>query len=301
MKKRGNRGPYDALIAAMLIFGSVGIFRRYIPLPSSLIALVRGGIGALALVALIFLRGGKMRNVRRNVLPLCLSGVMIGFNWILLFEAYNYTTVATATLCYYMAPIFVILLSPWVLREKLTMKKGVCALCAIGGMVLISGVLGQTEGGNGDLRGVALGLGAAVLYASVILTNKKIVGMEALDKTAVQLLSAAVVLLPYTLLTEDVSALTLTKASVALLIVMGVVHTGLAYVLYFGSVQRLPAQTTAIFSYIDPIAAILLSALLLRESMGWTDIIGTVLILGAAVVSEIEIKTIKGKQHDRQI
>ncbi|MBR6525818.1 MAG: EamA family transporter [Clostridia bacterium] len=289
MKTGQNKGSLLALILSMTIFGTVGVFRRYIPLPSSVIALFRGGVGTLVLFLAILLRGKKTAGLGKNKGLLFLSGAMIGFNWILLFEAYNHTTVATATLCYYMAPVLVLLFSPLVLGEKWTIKKLVCIVAAFAGMVLVSGVLSSGFSVK-ELLGVGLGLGAAALYATVILLNKRIQGVEALDKTAAQMLSATVVLLPYVLLTEKVSALSFTGPSLALLLGMGIVHTGFAYVLYFGSLRKLSAHTAAIFSYIDPVVAVLLSALFLGETLRMGGVIGTLLILGAAVLGEMPDK-----------
>ena len=276
------------LTLSMVIFGTIGVFRRYIPLPSSLVAMTRGLIGMLFLLLVMVLRKRGMNRaaVRRKLGLLCLSGAAIGVNWILLFEAYNYTSVATATLCYYLAPMFVILASPLVVGERLTAKKLICVLAALLGMVFVSGVL-ETGGGSSDLKGVLLGLGAAVLYASVVLMNKQLGDVPAYDRTIVQLGSSAAVLLPYVLLTEDMGALTFTPGTIGLLLVVGIVHTGIAYALYFGSLMQLKAQTAAILSYIDPVVAVLLSALVLREHMSLLSGLGAVLVLGAAVVSEL--------------
>ena len=276
------------LTLSMVIFGTIGIFRRYIPLPSSLVAMTRGLIGMLFLLLVMVLRKRGMNRtaVRRKFAMLCLSGAAIGVNWILLFEAYNYTSVATATLCYYLAPMFVILASPLVVGERLTAKKLICVLTALLGMVFVSGVL-ETGGGSSDLKGVLLGLGAAVLYASVVLMNKQLGDVPAYDRTIVQLGSSAAVLLPYVLLTEDIGALTFTPGTIGLLLVVGVVHTGMAYAMYFGSLMQLKAQTAAILSYIDPVVAVLLSALVLREHMSLLSGLGAILVLGAAVVSEL--------------
>ena len=274
------------LTLSMIIFGTIGIFRRLIPLSSGLVAMSRGLIGVLFLLLVMRLRGDGMDRaaVRRKLPLLCLSGAAIGVNWILLFEAYNYTSVATATLCYYLAPMFVILASPLVLREKLTLRKLACVSAALLGMVFVSGVL-EASGGAG-LKGVLLGLGAAVLYASVVLMNKQLGDVPAYDRTIVQLGSSAAVLLPYVLLVEEVSIEAFTPGVIALLVVVGIVHTGIAYALYFGSLMQLKAQTAAILSYIDPVVAVLLSALVLREHMSLLSGLGAVLVLGAAVISE---------------
>ncbi len=278
------------LISAMIAFGTIGIFVRYIPLSSSMIALVRGIVGTLFLILVTLLQKTWISGaaVKKNLLPLCLSGAFIGINWILLFESYRYTTVATATLCYYFAPIFVIVASPFLLKEKLTFKKILCILGALIGMVLISGVV-QNKGINlSEMKGIFFGIGAAVFYASVILLNKKIKDISAYDKTIMQLTSASVVLLPYTLLTENRADISLTPTAVILLLVVGILHTGICYTLYFGSMRYLKAQTVAIFSYIDPVVAIILSALILHEKMDLFSILGAVMILGSTLISELK-------------
>ncbi|MGN1334497.1 MAG: DMT family transporter [Anaerovoracaceae bacterium] len=282
------------ITAAMVTFGTIGILVRYIPLPSSIIALVRGVLATIFLLAVM--AGGKRwpdkTAITRNLVLLLISGALIGFNWILLFEAYNYTSVAVATLCYYLAPVFVIIASPFVLEEKLSMKKTLCVIAALAGMVLVSGVIqNYASGGNTEnlnLTGVLLGIGAGALYATIILMNKKLKDISSYDTTVMQLAAASIVLVPYCLLTVDMGALEVTPVSAVLLLIVGIVHTGIAYVLYFGSIKELPAQTVAIFSYIDPILAVLLSALLLKESMDMLSILGAILILGSTFVSEMK-------------
>ncbi|MBR2481839.1 MAG: EamA family transporter [Oscillospiraceae bacterium] len=283
------------LALSMFIFGTIGIFRRGIVLPSSIIAMVRAVVGTLFLLGLILAKRQKIDReaVRKNLWLLILSGILLGFNWILLFEAYQYTSVATATLCYYMAPIFIILASPLLLKEKLTLRKGLCVVVALGGMVLVSGFAETGISGIGEMKGVLFGLAAAVFYASVVLLNKGIRDISAYDKTIMQLGIAAVVLLPYTLLTENWSSLSFDTNTVVMLLIMGIVHTGFAYAMYFGTTRVLSAQTLALFSYIDPIVAVLLSALVLKESMSVLSLVGAVAVLGSTIVSELPEKTHK--------
>ena len=282
------------LIASMFIFGTIGIFVRYIPLPSTVIALVRGFVGAFFVLLFVYLKKSSIDKaaIRKNFKMLALSGAFIGINWIFLFESYNYTTVATATICYYMEPIFVILASPFLLKEKLTAKKAICAAFALLGMVFVSGMMETGIPALSEAKGVLYGLGAACFYATVVLMNKKITDINAYDKTIMQLGMGAIVLTPYVMLTQDIgtAALSMTPPLWALLLFVGLVHTGVAYVLYFDALKDLKAQTVAIFSYIDPIVAILLSALLLKENMGIYGIIGAVLVLGSTFISELPEK-----------
>lgn len=277
------------LALSMIIFGTIGIFRKYIPLPSSVLALDRGIVGMLFLIVFAHIKGNKIdiSAVKANLVPLLLSGVCLGFNWILLFEAYQYTTVATATLCYYMAPVIVILVSPIFFKEQLTMKKIACVIVAVIGMFFVSGVHKTGIGSLKEMKGILLGLLAAVLYAGVILFNKKIKEISVYDKTIIQLGTAAITLLPYTVFTENISELEFTPLIVVMLIVVGILHTGIAYALYFGSMKSLKAQTIALFSYIDPVIAIILSALVLQEGIGIEGIGGACLVLGATLLSEL--------------
>lgn len=279
------------LISAMLIFGSIGLFVRYISVASALIALVRAVIGVLFLFGVILLRKKKlsMDAIRKNLLLLAVSGVAIGFNWILLFESYRFTSVAVGTLCYYMAPMIVILLSPLVLKEKLTVRKCFCVLASVFGMALISGIGSGSLDTPGTLQGVLFGLGAAVLYASVIVMNKHITDIGAYDKTITQLFVAGIVLVPYNLWTVEWPTLSLNISGVVLLAFVGIVHTGFAYYLYFGSMEHLTGQSIAIFSYIDPVVAVLASVVLLREPFNLCNLMGSFMIIGSSVVSELPI------------
>lgn len=275
------------LFFSMFLFGTLGLFVRSIPLPSSVIALVRAMIGTLFLLCVTLCRRQKpdFAAIRRNWKTLVFSGAAIGFNWILLFEAYRYTTVAVATLCYYFSAIFVIIASPLLLRERLTPVKAVCAAVALAGMVLVSGV---TDGSSGAFSpiGVALGLGAAVLYATVVLLNKRLREIASFDTTIAQLGVAAAALLPYVLLTENLSSFSVPPFGLAMLLTVAVLHTGIAYAMYFSSLKQLKAQTVALVSYLDPVVALLLSIFVLHEPMTPAGMIGAVLVLGAMLASE---------------
>ena len=290
--KQNGRGAIGTFICSMLIFGTVGVMRRYIPLPSALLAFSRGILGGLFLLAFVFARRKSVPiSLRpRTLLRLIITGAMIGINWILLFEAYNHTTVAVATLCYYMEPTIVVLLSPLVFRERLTPKKALCAAVSIAGMALVSGVFAEDGARSASARGILLGLGAACFYAAVVMTNKKTPGVDAYQRTAVLLLSAGAVMAPYLLLTNGFSTAGAGASSIVLLVVLGIVHTGVAYTMYFGSMEGLRVQTIAVLSYIDPVSALLFSALLLKEPLSLLNIIGAVMIIGSAMVSEINIK-----------
>lgn len=293
MNRQGKTEEANArirLIVAMTIFGTIGIFVKHIPLPSSIIALARGiiGIGFL----LIFTKIKKIKisfsEIKNNFPILSLSGMLIGIHWIFLFEAYHHTTVAVATLCYYLAPVFIIIASPFVLKEKLSLKKIICVTVALIGMIFVSGIFKEGGTENLKIKGILFGVSAAIIYATVILLNKHLKNISSYGMTVMQIGIAAMILLPYTVATQNFGNLSFDFLAVVLLLVVGILNTGITYSLYFSSIKELKAQTIAIFSYIDPIVAILLSTFLLKEKPDIYTVIGGILILGATFVSELQ-------------
>ncbi len=276
------------LITSMVIFGTIGIFRTYIPLPSGMLAMLRGLIGALFLIftMLICRKKTNLKLLKGKLLLLIISGFFIGFNWILLFEAYNYTTVATATLCYYMAPVFVMLASPILLNEKINKKQIICSLFAICGMVLVSGIFEVGFSKISELIGVFMGLGAAIFYASIIIMNKKLYDVGSKERTIIQLAAAGIIILPYTIIFENYNPSLINIQVLFLILIVGLFHTGIAYALYFAAIKKVKAQTVAIYSYIDPILAIILSTCFLKQDISVFGWIGAVIVLVATFLSE---------------
>ena len=273
-------------ITAMLIFGTIGLFVKNIELSSSEIALTRGFIGGVTLIlATIFLKEKiSFEAIKNNLYLLIFSGLAVGLNWIFLFQGYKYTSISNATLSYYFAPVFVTILAPFILKEKLTLSKFLCVLMALVGMFCIVGVDGIN--GGSDLIGIAYGLLAAGFYASVILMNKFLKEIDSIEITVIQLISATITLLPYVLYVEGLGILSVSSVSIPYILILGIVHTGIAYLLYFSSLQGLKGQTIAVLSYIDPVFAIIISAVILKEQLGFLQIIGGVLILGSSFLSE---------------
>lgn len=273
-------------ITAMLIFGTIGLFVKNIELSSSEIALTRGFIGGVTLIlaTIFFKKKISFEAIKNNLYLLIFSGLAVGLNWIFLFQGYKYTSISNATLSYYFAPVFVTILAPFVLKEKLTLSKFLCVLMALVGMFCIVGV--DRINGGSDLIGIFYGLLAAGFYASVILMNKFLKGIDSIEITVVQLISATITLLPYVLYVEGLGILSVSSASIPYILILGIVHTGIAYLLYFSSLQGLKGQTIAVLSYIDPVFAIIISAVILKEQLGLLQIIGGILILGSSFLSE---------------
>lgn len=279
--------PRFMMILSMAIFGTLGLFVRNINVASGELALYRAVMAALFLttVFLITKRRIEWTKIRKEVPILIASGVAVGINWILLFEAYKYTTISLATLSYYFAPVLVTAICPFLFKEKLTPKQIICFVMSTLGIVLITGI-GGADGQN-NLVGIMFGLGAAVFYASVILLNKFIKNVGGMDRTLLQFIAAILVLLPYVASTSGFSLGGLDTLGWSCLLVVGLVHTGITYTMYFSSLKDLPGQKVAILSYIDPLIAIAISVLVLGEAMTVTQMIGGALILGFTLWNEL--------------
>lgn len=283
------KNPRVMLIASMVAFGTIGIFVRNIPLASAEVALYRAVLASMLLTGYFLVSGQKLgiRKLGRELPLLLISGAAMGFNWILLFEAYKYTTVAAATLSYYFAPVIVTAVCPVLFREKMGPKQWICFAMSTLGIVLITGI-GDLTGNNQHHIGIAFGLGAAVLYATVILLNKFIQGVAGIQRTFLQFVAAIAVLFPYVLCTSGIHVMTLNGTGWLNLLIVGLFHTGVTYCLYFSALKELPGQEAAILSYIDPLVAVLLSVFVLGEAMTVTQMIGGALILGFTLWNELK-------------
>ena len=277
-----------SIIAAMAIWGTIGLFVRAISVSSAELALYRAVIAAILLSGYFLISKTRidLKKIGKELPLLLLSGMAMGVNWILLFEAYKYTSVSVATLSYYFAPVIVTVACPLLFKEKMGPMQWLCFAMSTLGLVLITG-LGDLSAGSSHLIGIAFGLGAAVLYASVMLLNKRIKGVSGLQRTYLQFLAAIAVLIPYVLATSGITLHKLDGLGWGMLLIVGGVHTCLAYCLYFPSLKALPGQETAILSYIDPLLACLLSVTLLGETMTPVQLIGGALILGFTLLNEL--------------
>ena len=285
--KESNRSRL-MMVTAMAIFGTLAPFVRRIGVTSGELALYRALMAAALIGVFLLVTRQKIpfAAIKKEIPLLLLSGMAMGFNWILLFQAYKFTTVSVATLSYYFAPVIVTILCPIIFREKLTRTQIICFIMSTLGLVLITGI-GDLTGANSHFTGILFGLGAASLYATVIMLNKFIKNVEGIHRTFLQFLAAIVVLVPYVFLTPHTGFTALDGIGWGCLLVVGFIHTGLTYCLYFSSLKDIPGQKAAILSYIDPLIAVVISVTLLGESMSLVQVIGGVLILGFTLWNEL--------------
>ena len=280
-----------AFLLLMCSYGCLGLVVRAIALPTVVIVWARALISSLALLLFLLFSGRADRKAfGKPLLPMVVSGVFLAVDWIGLFASYRYTTIATATLCYYIVPVLVMLGAAVLLGERLSARQIVCIVIAFVGMVFVSGVAENGLPRLSEIRGVLLALLGAVGYAGVILINKKYPEGDSILRTFVQLCTAAVIMSAYVLKTTDLRSFSPNAKDIVLLLVLGVLMTAAAYIAYFYLIVRIPSASVAFFSYADPVVAVFVSLIFLGEPFSVFTLIGGAMIIGAAVVSEFSAK-----------
>ena len=290
-----NRSKYLILfVASMVIFGTNGLIVANISLGSAEIVLMRTFLGSLFLLAIVLVkRSFSFAELKADLIPATIGGAALGLNWVLLFSAYRSAGVGLSTLTYYCGPIIVLALSPVLFREKLTWNKLLAIAAVAVGMFCITG---DIEPGSDVQTGILFGGGAALLYASLIVANKRVKRLSGLNCAMYELIVAFFVVLIY-LVASNVKLPVIPAAEdIVWVLAIGLVNTGLAYYLYFSSLQKLPGQTVALVCYIDPLTALLVSGAFLGEKLLGVQIAGAVLILGGACLGELKFKKTENKK-----
>lgn len=279
--------PQFLMGLSMAIFGTLPLFVRNISVSSAELALYRAILAIILIGVFLLITNQRIPfgKIKKEIPLLFLSGVSIGVNWILLFEAYKYTTVSVATLSYYFAPVIVMILCPIFFKEKLTAKHIICFVMSTVGLIMITGIVGNDNGKNHI--GILFGLGAAVFYATAVFVNKFIKKVDGIHRTILQFMSAVVVLFPYVIFTSGITLRNLNGFGYANLLIVGLIHTGVTYCIYFSSLKELPGRKVAILSYIDPLVAVLISVTILGEPMTFYQLVGGILILGFTLLDGI--------------
>lgn len=277
---------YLMFVAAMLIFGSNGVFASMLEMSGAQLVLLRTLIGGAVLLIIILISRSRTPKevLLREKWRLLFAGVCLGANWALLFEAYNLMNVSLATLTYYTAPVLVLVLAPLVLKERQNGLAYLGMAVVIVGMLLVVG----TDFGEGGVSatGLIVGLGSAVFYAMLMLVNKQITGVSGLNLTFIEIVTAAVILLPYVLATSGGVPLPTDARGIFALLFLCTVNTGFACWLYFSSMNRLPAKAVALMGYFDPVSALIFSAVFLDERLSGVQLAGAVLVLAGALVGQ---------------
>ncbi len=280
-----NRSATLRYLFALTQYGTIGFFMHFVTYSSAFVVLCRGVFGSLFILAVLLGRKQSfdMEAIGRNLLTLFISGAALGFNWVFLFAGYRHG-IAISSLCNYMAPIAVVIITAVVYKEKINWKQVLCIIMAVMGMFLLIGIFGNNEAI--DERCVIYGSLAALGFVILVLCNRRLKDIRSLEKTLVQLASSVLVVLPYVLMQGSLPrAFDLTSTIIVL--VLGILHTGVAYICYFSSIDVLPAQTIAILGYLEPVLNVVIGAIVFNEKIGLSGVVGAIMIIAASLGNEI--------------
>ncbi len=273
---------------ALTLYGTIGLFLHFISYSSEFVVLCRGAIGTLFILFVLLSRKERIDidSIKRNLRYLALSGFALGFNWVFLFAGYRHG-IAITPLCNYMAPLIVVLIFAVVYKQKINLKQQGCIALAFAGMLLLTGIF--EDNSSGDIRCVIYGLLAALGFVIMILCNRKLKDIKDLEKTLMQLFFSVLIVLPYVLLNDGFPK-EFDLNSTILVIILGVLHTGVAYICYFAAIYTLEPQTIAVLGYLEPALNFFIGAVILKEDISILGVIGAFMIMIASIGNEIFAK-----------
>ena len=270
---------------ALGLYGTIGLFLHFTSYSSEFVVLCRGLLGSLFILLVLLYRKEKFDHVaiRKNLPLLICSGFALGFNWVFLFAGYRHG-IAITSLCNYLAPIIVVIISSLIYKEKINIYQVFCIITAFVGMLFLIGIFDNQS--TGDPYCVIYGLLAALGFVILVLCNRRLTDIKPLEKTFVQLLASAAIVFPYVLFNKGFPT-AFDLRSTIIVIILGIFHTGVAYICYFSSIDTLSPQSIAVLGYLEPVLNVLIGALILNEKIGLSGIIGAIMIVGASLGNEL--------------
>jgi len=277
------------IIFVMIIWGSVGIFAKYIPLSPILLAFSRAIISIPVILILISIsKNTLIKDLKlKDIKPLIFSGVLIGLAWWALFAAFKHTNIAIAILAYNMCPVYVLMLSPKLLKERLNRNHIINIVMAIIGLIII--VVPSLNQNDSSLWGIIFGIISGLLYSFIVIVNRRSSNsVDPLSSTLIQMIAASCTLFPIVLLEKPIIQLfSIGTHGLIMLLILGIFHTGIGFSIYFSSYKTLSAISVALLSYLEPVFGICFGVIFLRESLTIWQIVGGVLILGSTVFEKL--------------
>lgn len=285
------------LVFIYITFGTIGLVTHFIPLSSPAIVFYRAIFGALFIIISTYAVGDSinLKSILDNFVVLIFTGLFMGLNWVLQFEAFRVSSVAIGTVCYNTMPIFLIIIASIVFQEKMSYKTIICIIIATIGVVLVSNVM-NTGIKSSAVIGSVYGILGAIFYALILTFNRYLSDISTRDKVVFQFVFSAIIMAIYIIFISKSSFIfdSTVKTSemftgIICILLLGIFHTGFCYIHYFNAVAVLKAETVGLLTYIDPVVALFLSYFVLKENMSFLQIIGAIMILGSTLVNELII------------
>ncbi|MFL0196013.1 DMT family transporter [Clostridium sp. WILCCON 0269] len=278
---------YFKYFLALLLFGSNGIVASYILLNSYEIVFLRAFIGSLFLIVVFILSKGKLQGLqnKKHFIFLIISGMAMGISWMFLYEAYAEIGVSIATLIYCCGPVIVMVFAPLLFHEHLSILRILGFCIALIGMFFVNG---NTLRQNGFSWGLICGILSAVMYAFMVIFNKKAKSITGLENAMLQLIASFLTVAIFMQIKQGLVISSLMQ-NIFPVLFLGVINTGIGCYLYFSSIQQLPAGSVGICGYLEQLSALVFSALFLQERLSGVQILGAIFIIGGAAIGELSI------------
>lgn len=273
------------LVLVMIIWGSLGVFTRSIPLSALSLAFLRAFIALPVLFVVMKMK--KADKVKwQQLIPYIISGVLLGFGWLSLFYGFKHTSISSAVMIYNMCPVYVMIAAPLVLKETISKIQIAVIFISFFGLFLIVGH--DLSEGSGYV-GLALSAVSGVFYAVIVLINRSIkTRVDNQTATFAQILTAMIVLLPFVLIDGNIfTVVHLNVVAVTYTVLLGVLHTGVAYTLFFSLYAHMKSVEIVSYSFLEPLFGILFSVIFVGETLTFPQIIGGILILGSTYIGEM--------------
>ncbi len=275
------------LVLVMIIWGSLGVFTRSIPLSALNLAFLRALIALPVLFTVLKIKKRDSKKINLVLLkPYLISGVLLGFGWLTLFYGFKHTSISSAVIIYNMCPVYVMIAAPLILKESISkIQITVIATSFLGLSLIVSNNLLEGYG----YMGMALSAISGMLYAAIVLINRGIkTRVDNQTATFAQIFTAMIVLLPFVLAEGNIlTVVTLDIRAIIYTLLLGVLHTGLAYTLFFSLSTQMQSVELVAYSYLEPLFGILFSVLVIGEQLTMLQIVGGILILGSTYIGEI--------------
>lgn len=297
-----SRMSYIKYVGSLLLFGTNGIVASHIDLESYYIVLLRAFWGGAFLLTLYiigkqkftFMNKGSAASYKKDYLCLLISGVTMGASWMFLYEAYDRIGVGIASLLYYCGPVIVMALSPAFFKEKITFSKLIGFTAVLCGIFLVNGQSSEKI----NVWGIVCGCVSALTYSIMVISNKMSKGITGMENTILQLFFGFLTVSVFIMLKNGFTIISFKPSGIVWILILGILNTGGGCYLYFSSIGKLPVQSVAVLGYSEPLSAVILSVIILGETMQPLQIVGAVLIIGGAIFSEcFKIRTEKDNKN----
>lgn len=280
-----NKTAFTKHVASLLLFGLNGIVASRIALNSYEIVFFRTFIASIFLLCVFLISKERFhfKENKKDALFVALSGVSMGASWMFLYEAYQQIGVSLATLIYYCGPVIVMVLSPIIFKERLTLPKILGFVIVLVGFFLIN-ENAAIFGGNA--WGLFCGVMSAVTYFFMVTFNKKAKKIGGMENTVIQLVVSCFTVAIFLIIKQGL-IINVQPSSIVYILILGVINTGVGCYMYFSTISKLSVQTVAVCGYLELLSAVIFATVLLSERMTVIQIIGAVCIVGGAMLGEL--------------